>query len=190
MHYLTIVLRLIHVGAGAFWFGSAILLGFYISPTVAATGEAGQKFMGALVKNAGITRVISAAAGLTALAGLGLYWIDSDGFTSAWTRSGPGVVFGIGGFFGLIGFIFGMQIGTNLNALVKVGSEQPRHLVRQCAHDGSVGMLVRLLVAANGHVRAWRQCVKPRRVSVAVKCAVDGAMVRHFEDSCRARQAR
>jgi len=123
MHYLTIVLRLIHVGAGAFWFGSAILLGFYISPTVAATGEVGQKFMGALVKNAGITRIISAAAGLTVLAGLGLYWIDSGGFSSAWTRSGPGVVFGIGGFFGLIGFIFGMQIGTNLNALVKVGSE-------------------------------------------------------------------
>ena len=123
MHYLTIILRLIHVVGGAFWFGSAIMVGFFVSPTVAATGEAGQKFMASLVKNAGITKVIAAAGGLTVLAGLGLYWIDSDGFTSAWTRSGPGLVFGIGGFFGLIGLIFGMQIGTNLNALVKVGSE-------------------------------------------------------------------
>ncbi|MBK5290799.1 MAG: hypothetical protein JJE04_03765, partial [Acidobacteriia bacterium] len=62
-------------------------------------------------------------AGATILAGAALYWIDSKGFSSDWMRTGPGIVFGIGGFFGLIGFIFGMQIGTNLNALVKVGSE-------------------------------------------------------------------
>jgi len=123
MHYVIIVLRFLHVFAGAFWFGSAILLGFYISPTVAATGDIGQKFMGALVKNAGITKVISATAGITILAGAVLYWIDSSGGNSAWAKSGPGIVFGIGGFFGLIGFIFGMQIGTNLNKLVKVGSE-------------------------------------------------------------------
>lgn len=123
MHYLAIVLRLIHVVGGAFWFGSAIMMGFFISPTVATTAEAGQRFMGALVKNAGITKVIAAAAGLTILAGAGLYWIDSDGFTSAWTRSGPGVVFGIGGLFGLVGFIFGMLIGKNINAIVKIGSE-------------------------------------------------------------------
>ena len=123
MHYLMIVLRFLHVFGGAFWFGSEIMMGFFVSPTVAATGEAGQKFMSSMVKNAGITKVISGAAGLTILAGAALYWIDSDGFTSAWTRSGPGLVFGIGGVFGLIGFIFGMQIGTNINALVKVGSE-------------------------------------------------------------------
>ena len=123
MDYLKEFLRLIHIFAGAFWFGSAILLGFFISPTVAATGEAGQKFMGALVKNTGLTKRIAAAAGLTILAGAALFWIDSDGFTSAWTRSGPGLVFGIGGVFGLIGFIYGMQIGSNLNKLVKIGSE-------------------------------------------------------------------
>jgi len=123
MHYLTIVLRLLHVFAGAFWFGSAIMLSFMVTPTVAATGEAGQKFMAALVQKANLTKRISAAAGITALAGLGLYWIDSSGFTSAWVKSGPGMVFGIGGFFGLIGFIFGMQIGRNVNALVKTGSE-------------------------------------------------------------------
>jgi hypothetical protein len=92
MHYLIIVLRLLHVVGGAFWFGSAILTGFFISPTVAATGEVGQKFMGALVKNAGITKIIAAAAGTTVLAGAILYWIDSAGFSSAWSRSGPGLV--------------------------------------------------------------------------------------------------
>lgn len=123
MDYLKEFLRLVHIVSGAFWFGSAIFNGFFISPTVAATGEAGQKFMGYLVKNKGVTRVIASAAGLTVLAGGILYWIDSDGLSSAWTRSGPGLVFGIGGIFGLIGFIYGMLIGTNLNTLVRVGSE-------------------------------------------------------------------
>lgn len=123
MHYLMIILRLLHIVGGAFWFGSAIMMSFFISPTVAATAEAGQRFMGALVKNARITKAISIAAGLTILAGAILYWIDSDGLTSAWTWSGAGLVFGIGGILGLVGFIFGTLIGKNVNALVRVGSE-------------------------------------------------------------------
>ena len=123
MHTLTIVLRFIHVFGGAFWFGSAMMMGFFISPTVAATAEAGQRFMGHLVLKARIHTVIAVSAGLTILAGAGLYWIDSDGFASAWTRSGAGLVFGIGGFFGLIGFIFGMLIGKNISALAKIGSQ-------------------------------------------------------------------
>ena len=123
MDYLKEFLRLVHIVGGAFWYGSAILMGFFISPTVSATGEAGQKFIGYLVKNKGITKVIATAAGLTVLAGGILYWIDSDGFRSAWTLSGTGLVFGIGGVFGLIGFIYGMQIGSNINKLVNVGSE-------------------------------------------------------------------
>ncbi len=123
MHILTIVLRLIHVVGGAFWFGSAIMMGFIISPTVAATAEAGQKFMGHMVLKARIHNVLATAAILTVLAGIGLYWIDSGGFTSAWTKSGPGAVFGIGGFFGLIGFIFGMLIGKNISALATIGSQ-------------------------------------------------------------------
>ena len=123
MHTFTIVLRLIHIVGGAFWFGSALMLGFYISPTVAATAEAGQKFMGHLVSKARIPTAIAISGGLTILAGAGLYWIDSGGFTSAWTRSGAGLLFGIGGAFGLIGFIFGMLVGKNIKALVKIGSE-------------------------------------------------------------------
>ena len=123
MDYLKITLRLIHVVAGAFWFGSAMMMGFFISPTVAATAEAGQRFMGYLIGKARLHVKISIAAILTTLAGLWLYWIDSNGFTSAWTKAGPGLVFGIGGVFGLIGLIFGLLIGKNISALVKIGSQ-------------------------------------------------------------------
>ncbi|NJC97770.1 MAG: hypothetical protein FIB03_15775 [Anaerolineae bacterium] len=123
MHYLTIVLRFLHVVSGAFWFGSAMMMSFFISPSVAATSDAGQRFMGHLVKQGRVVTAISALAGITVLAGAGLYWIDSAGFSSPWTWSGTGLVFGLGGAFGLIGFIFGIQIGTNINKIVKTGSE-------------------------------------------------------------------
>ena len=123
MQYLTIVLRLLHVGGGAFWFGRAMMMGFFISPTVAATAEVGQKFMGYLVNKARIHIVLTVAASLTILAGAGLYWIDSNGLTSAWTRSSAGLVFGIGGILGLVGYIFGMLIGKNISVLARVGAE-------------------------------------------------------------------
>src|SRR5262245_38058195 len=123
MHIVTVILRFVHVVAGAFWFGSAMMMNFFVSPAVAGTADAGQRFMGYLVKQGRLTGIISATAGLTVIAGAGLYWIDAGGFSSSWTRSGPGMVFGIGGFFGLIGFIFGILIGRNLNAIVKIGSE-------------------------------------------------------------------
>ena len=123
MHYLMIVLRFLHVFAGAFWFGGAMLMSFFISPTVAATAEAGQRFMGHLLNKIRIHVIFTVAASLSILAGVGLYWIDSDGFVSAWTRSGPGIVFGIGGVFGLIGYIFGLLLGKNLSILASIGAK-------------------------------------------------------------------
>jgi len=123
MHNLTIILRFLHVVGGAFWFGSAIMLGFFVAPTVSAIGEAGQKFMGHLVLKAKIHTAIAISAGLTAVAGVGLYWIDSAGFTSAWMRSGPGIVFGIGAFFGAIGFGFGNVLGMNIKKVATIGSQ-------------------------------------------------------------------
>jgi len=123
MKYLIEVLRLIHIVGGAFWFGSAMVMAFYVAPTVAAIGEPGQKFMGHLILKAKLHTAIAIAAGSTALAGVGLYWIDSNGFTSAWTRSNTGLVFGVGAVFGLVGFIFGNILGANIKKVVTVGSQ-------------------------------------------------------------------
>jgi len=45
MNILMIVLRILHIVSGVFWVGAALMLAFFISPTVAATKEAGQGFM-------------------------------------------------------------------------------------------------------------------------------------------------
>jgi len=123
MNWLVIVLRIVHILSGVFWVGSAVFNGLFLGPAVGATAEAGQKVVAHLVTRTRLTATISAAAGLTVLAGGALYWIDSQGLTSLWTRSGPGTGFGLGALFALVGLVFGLMVGRNMSTLVAVGSQ-------------------------------------------------------------------
>jgi len=123
MNYLVIALRIIHIVAGITWVGGTLIMTFFIGPTIGATAEAGQKFVGHLMNNLKFSNRMSAAAGLTILAGFILYWIDSNGFTSAWMSSGAGRGFGIGAGFALIGFVFGLLIGRTTNAMAQLGAQ-------------------------------------------------------------------
>jgi hypothetical protein len=66
---------------------------------------------------------MSAAAGLTILAGFLLYWHDSTGFTSSWMQSGAGIGFGIGAVFAIVGFVFGIMVGQTTKAMAQLGSQ-------------------------------------------------------------------
>lgn len=123
MNIVMLILRLVHIFGGVFWVGAALMLSFFISPTAGATAENGQKFMQHLMGRTRLSTMMSAAGGSAVLAGILLYLIDSGGFTSAWMRSGAGIGFGIGGVFGLIGFVFGIMIGRNNTALGKLGAQ-------------------------------------------------------------------
>src|SRR6478672_1450895 len=48
MNWLTLVLRLIHVGGGAMWVGMFAFMTFYLSPALAEVGPEGGKLMAAL----------------------------------------------------------------------------------------------------------------------------------------------
>jgi uncharacterized membrane protein len=123
MTYFIWFLRIVHILAGIFWVGGTLMMAFFIGPTMGATGEAGQKFVGHLMNNLKFSNRMSAAAGLTILAGFILYWIDSDGFTSAWMTSGAGRGFGIGAAFALIGFVFGLLVGRTTKAMAQLGAQ-------------------------------------------------------------------
>jgi hypothetical protein len=123
MNYLIITLRIVHILAGIFWVGGTLMMTFFIGPTIGATAEAGQKFVGHLMNNLKFSNRIASAAGLTILAGLWLFWIDSDGFTSPWMSSGAGRGFGIGAAFGLVGFAFGILIGRTAAAMAQLGAQ-------------------------------------------------------------------
>ena len=123
MTYLIWLLRIIHIVGGIFWVGGTLTMAFFIAPTVGATAEAGQKFIGHLMDNLKFSNRMATAAGLTIAAGFILYWIDSDGFTSAWMSSGAGRGFGIGAAFALIGFVFGILVGRTTKAMAELGAQ-------------------------------------------------------------------
>jgi hypothetical protein len=123
MDYLIWLLRIIHIVAGVFWVGGTLIMSFYIVPTIGSTGEAGQRFVGHLMNNLKFSNRMAIAAGSTILAGFILYWIDSQGFTSAWMSSGAGRGFGIGAGFALIGFVFGILIGRTTKAMAQLGAQ-------------------------------------------------------------------
>ena len=123
MNTLMIVLRIIHIISGIFWVGGGLVMFFFIVPTLGATAEAGQKFAQHLMTQTRFTAIVTSAAILTVLAGSSLFWIDSDGLTSAWTHSSVGLGFAIGAFFALIGLIFGLMVGNTNGALAKLGAQ-------------------------------------------------------------------
>jgi uncharacterized membrane protein len=123
MDYYLLLLRILHIGGGVYWVGGVLIMAFYISPTVSATAESGQKFIDYLMNNKKFSAGMTRGGVLTILAGLLLYWHDSSGFTSAWMRSGAGIGFGIGAGFALIGFIFGILVGRKTKAMVHLGAQ-------------------------------------------------------------------
>lgn len=122
MTYLIWLLRIIHIVGGVIWVGGTLTMAFFIAPTVGATGEAGQKFVGHLMNNLKFSNRISAAAGLTILAGLILYGLDARA-GSAWVRSSFGIGLSIGAGFALIGFVFGIMIGRTTKAMAQLGAQ-------------------------------------------------------------------
>ena len=122
MTYLIWLLRIIHIVGGVIWVGGTLIMTFFIGPAVGATGEAGQKFVGHLMNNLKFSNRMSAAAGLTILAGFTLYGLDARA-GAAWVRSGMGIGLSIGAAFALIGFVFGIMIGRTTNAMAQLGAQ-------------------------------------------------------------------
>ena len=152
MNYLMIGLRLVHILGGIFWVGGALLTFFFIAPSVGASGEAGQKFIGHLMGKTRLVSIMSAAAGANILAGAILYWIDSDGFTSPWQSSGPGIGFGLGAFFAIVGFVFGLMVGSANRQMAALGQQiQGQPTPEQASRMAAI----RARLAAISPINAW-----------------------------------
>lgn len=123
MSIAVIVLRILHIFGAIIWGGGAIMMEFFIAPSIAATAEGGQQVARHLATKVRVHIFMMAAAITTILAGTLLYWRDSDGFSSAWTRSSAGIGFGIGAVFGILAFIFGAIFGNTNAQLGKIGAE-------------------------------------------------------------------
>jgi hypothetical protein len=107
MTFLIILLRLVHIVAGAFWVGAAVAYFLYFGPTAKGLGPAGPKFMQDLVGKHRYPLFMNASSMLTLLAGLALYWFSSNGLNLAWITSGPGLGFTLGSLAALAAFGIG-----------------------------------------------------------------------------------
>jgi hypothetical protein len=76
-----------------------------------------------LTTRTSLTKRVTLASYLTVVSGAILYWIDSQGFTSAWQSSGAGVGFGLGALAGLVGFGFGQIVGRNAALIGRLSSQ-------------------------------------------------------------------
>lgn len=153
MTVLVVVLRLIHILAGVFWVGAAMISAFFLSPALAATGEAGQKMMGHMITKGRMSVRITVAAILTVLAGGALYWIDSGGLTSSWTSSATGLGFAIGGLFALVGLGIGMMVGTGAHRIGEIaaaaqGKPSPDQIAQMQAAQKQMAMASKVSTAA------------------------------------------
>lgn len=166
-----LLLRLIHILAGAFWFGSALTMFLFLQPTAEATGAEGQKFMLHLLRNRRLSEVGLAAAVLTGAAGGLLFLLDSSGLQISWITQPQGLGFTLGGvaglaallLFGFVGFPAGRRviaIGSRLeNERRPPNEDEQRTLGSSQALLKRVGIAVLVLLvvaaAAMATARYW-----------------------------------
>jgi uncharacterized membrane protein len=119
-----ILLRIVHIGSAMVWFGGAIIAGFFLAPTAAALGQAGQPFMDHLMRRRRMGIFFPIVAGLTILSGAALYWRDSGGLQAAWVGSSIGLAFTIGGLAAIVAFIGGgILVGPSVAVQTAVQNE-------------------------------------------------------------------
>jgi hypothetical protein len=122
MNWLIVVLRILHIVAGVFWAGAAVVVAGFVMPSAAASGPEGGRFVRRLALERGLTPSMIGAGILTVLAGLTLLWIDSAGMQRAWMGSGMGVVLSIGALAGLGALVTGIRAAATLARLGKLGA--------------------------------------------------------------------
>ncbi|MBI5654024.1 MAG: hypothetical protein HZC40_26785 [Chloroflexi bacterium] len=112
MDPILIALRLIHILAGIYWAGAAVLVAAFLTPAVRAMGSDGGKFMQQLVGKQQFSLYLSLAAYASTFAGIVLYWRASLGFQIAWIIAPSGLMFTIGSLAGIITVVMGQLVNA------------------------------------------------------------------------------
>ena len=100
----VLILRLIHIAAGAFWVGAVFTNVLFIQRTAVALGPDAAKFQLHLIADKRFPTWILVSAAMTVLAGLALLWLATDGFDPELLFSPARVGFTIGGVVAILTF--------------------------------------------------------------------------------------
>lgn len=97
-----IVLRLVHILAGAFWAGSLFFAAAFLLPSVIAAGSAGGAIMSQLMSVRKFPVYAGTASILTVLSGAWMYWRNTSISAGSFAASRMGMTYGVGAIAGLI----------------------------------------------------------------------------------------
>ena len=122
MDPVLLLLRVLHIGAGIFWVGSAFAFFFFVQPSVRSLGpEAEGAFMTNLSRVRRFPTIILIATIVTIVAGLLLYLRNAGGL-QLWLGSATGVGFTIGAAAAIVSFAFGpLAILPTISKLEAIG---------------------------------------------------------------------
>lgn len=124
MNILFITLRLIHILAGTFWVGAAVVTTAFLMPAARAIGPEGGKFVQFILGKQRMSIYISLSAILTTLTGIALYWITSGGLQSAWIFTSAGLIITIGAITGIAAAILGGTVTAPTAARMEALSKE------------------------------------------------------------------
>jgi len=111
-----VLLRTLHLLAAAFWLGAGATLTLIIFPAIRRSGSAGGAFV-AQAQRGGLPKFMAAAAGLTILSGIGLYW--------QWSRLAGGIgAHGTGGILLMLGAVAGILAAIMGGAILAPTAKQ------------------------------------------------------------------
>jgi uncharacterized membrane protein len=161
MDAYMVVLRIVHILAGVFWVGSALVMFLFLQPAAGEVGPASAPLMMNLSQKRRLPDILLGSAGLTILAGLLMYWKVSNGFDTDWIGSTYGVVITIGSLCAIAAVVLGAAvIRPSMLAVAGIGREvaasgappSPEQAARIQALQARVratgGVIVPLLVLA------------------------------------------
>jgi uncharacterized membrane protein len=113
---MMIVLRLVHILAGAFWFGALVFSARVLMPSARDAGPAAAPMMAQVGRR--IPPLMMASAILTV--GAGIWLMMRDAAIGGWMHTSMGRTFGAGGALAILAFIFGMVV--NMPAARRMGT--------------------------------------------------------------------
>ncbi|MDB4906010.1 MAG: hypothetical protein JWO05_794 [Gemmatimonadetes bacterium] len=109
---LLIILRLIHVVAGACWVGAVYVVARKVFPAVLASGPAGGVVMGQLAGVRKLPMFFIHLMAATILSGILLYIRNGMLSNGEWYRSMPARIYGLGAAFAIVTAILGVTINS------------------------------------------------------------------------------
>jgi len=120
--YVILVLRVLHIGGGILWVGSATFYLLLLIPTARSTQSAGQKFLQALGPKFGA--MMGIVTTVTVLSGALLYSRFAVGGLGFILNTGMGLAFTVGAVAALSSYVMGVAYFGRMHAKIeKLGAE-------------------------------------------------------------------